>query len=122
VTSFDRLKRPLDRLPGHKLKPSRWGHSLVQNSKPHLSMKISYFLGIDAAKHKIRAALSQGQERFLFENDLPVTASARKTQSRITRLLPAQTGPKQTSRSGHQPSHAHPHPQSCRRASFPKTL
>jgi transposase len=39
-------------------------------------MKISYFLGIDAAKHKIRAALSQGQERFLFEKDLPVTASA----------------------------------------------
>jgi transposase len=38
-------------------------------------MKPSYFLGIDAAKHKIRAALSKGQERFLFQKDLPVTAS-----------------------------------------------
>src|SRR5919106_249383 len=61
--SFHRLKRTSHRkrLLGHKLKPSRCCHSLVQNSKPHLSMKISYFLGIDAAKHKIRVALSKGQ-------------------------------------------------------------
>jgi transposase len=38
-------------------------------------MKISYFLGIDAAKHKIRAALSDRQERVLFEKDLPVHAT-----------------------------------------------
>ena len=76
LMSFDRLKRPFDRSLGHKLKPSRCCHSLVQNSKPHLSMKLSYFLGIDAAKHKIRATLFQGQERLLFEKDLPVKASA----------------------------------------------
>jgi transposase len=71
--SFDRLKRPPQRkrLPGHKLKPSS-ANLLTQNSKPHLSMKQTYFLGIDAAKYKIRAALSAGQERFLFEKDLPV--------------------------------------------------
>ena len=39
-------------------------------------MKPSYFLGIDAAKHKIRVALSHGQERFLFQKDLPIKASA----------------------------------------------
>ena len=71
--SFDRLKR-LERLPGHKLKPSRTD-SLVQNSKPHLSMKPTYILGLDAAKHKVRAALSGAQQRFLFEKDLPVRAS-----------------------------------------------
>ena len=69
--SFDRLKRPWNRSLGHKLKPSR-GHLLVQNSKPHLSMKISYFLGLDAAKHKIRAALGDAPGRILFEKDLPV--------------------------------------------------
>jgi transposase len=37
-------------------------------------MKQIYFLGIDAAKHKIRAALSEGAERMLFEKDLPVRA------------------------------------------------
>jgi transposase len=74
--SFDRLKEPPQRKPllGHKLKPSR-ANLLIQNSKPHLSMKISYFLGIDAAKHKIRATLSTGQERVLFEKDLPVNAT-----------------------------------------------
>ena len=35
-------------------------------------MKIFYFLGIDAAKHKIRAALSDDSEGVLFEKDLPV--------------------------------------------------
>jgi transposase len=73
LMSFNRLKRPLDRLLGHKLKPSR-ANLLVQNSKPHLSMKQSYFLGIDAAKHKIRAALANAQQRILFEKHLPVTA------------------------------------------------
>ena len=47
-------------------------------------MKISYFLGIDAAKHKIRAALSTGQERVLFEKDLPVnTAGLRELLAQI---------------------------------------
>jgi transposase len=40
-------------------------------------MKISYVLGIDAAKHKIRVALCDVTERILFEKDLPVRASAR---------------------------------------------
>src|SRR5207253_7791218 len=74
--SFDRLKRPprkRKRLLGHKLKPSR-RHLNVQNSKPHLSMKVSYFLGIDAAKHKIRIALSAAQGALLLEKDLPATA------------------------------------------------
>jgi hypothetical protein len=72
--SFDRLKPPLERLLGHKLKPSR-SNLLVQNSKPHLSMKQTYILGLDAAKHKVRAALSAADERFLFEKDLPVNAA-----------------------------------------------
>src|SRR5438445_4044595 len=75
--SFDRLKRPprkRKRLLGHKLKPSR-RHLNVQNSKPHLSMKISYFLGIDAAKHKIRITLSAAQGALLFEKDLPVNGT-----------------------------------------------
>src|SRR5947199_187662 len=75
--SFDRLKRPprkRKRLLGHKPKPSR-RHLIVQNSKPHLSMKLLYFLGIDAAKHKIRAALSAGRETLLLEKDLPATAT-----------------------------------------------
>ena len=70
--SFDRLKRS-ERLLGHKLKPSG-ANLLTQNSKPHLSMKQTYILGIDAAKHKVRAALSGADERFLFEKDLPVSA------------------------------------------------
>jgi len=51
--SFDRLKRTQrrKRLPGHKLKPSR-ATLFVQNSKPHLSMKPTYFLGVDAAYAK----------------------------------------------------------------------
>src|SRR5439155_8409544 len=71
--SFDRLKRTQSRkrLPGHKLKPSRC-HLIVQNSKPHLSMKPTYFLGIDAAKHKMRATLSNRSEHVLFEKDLSV--------------------------------------------------
>src|SRR5882757_632310 len=71
--SFDRLKRTQGRkrLPGHKLKPSR-ATLFVQNSKPHLSMKQTYILAIDVAKHKVRAALSGADERLLFEKDLPV--------------------------------------------------
>jgi transposase len=38
-------------------------------------MKPSYFLGIDAAKHKIRVALSDAKERLLFEKYLPVRAT-----------------------------------------------
>src|SRR5438270_9628500 len=74
--SFDRLKRTQSRkrLPGHKLKPSRC-HLIVQNSKPHLSMKPTYFLGIDAAKHKMRATLSNRSEHVLFEKDLSVEAT-----------------------------------------------
>jgi transposase len=76
LMSFDRLKRTQKRkrLLGHKLKPSR-ATLLIQNSKPHLSMKQTYYLGIDAAKHKIRVALSTGDERVLFEKDLPVNAT-----------------------------------------------
>ena len=38
-------------------------------------MKLLYFLGIDAAKHKIRAALSAGRETLLLEKDLLATAT-----------------------------------------------
>jgi hypothetical protein len=39
-------------------------------------MKATYILGIDAAKHKIRAALrGVTEERFRFEMDLPVSAA-----------------------------------------------
>ena len=38
-------------------------------------MKPTYFLGIDAAKHKMRAALSNRSEHVLFEKDLPVAAT-----------------------------------------------
>lgn len=74
--SFDRLKRTQSRkrLPGHKLKPSR-ATLFVQNSKPHLSMKPTYFLDIDAAKHKMRAALSNRLEHVLFEKDPSVQAT-----------------------------------------------
>jgi transposase len=41
-------------------------------------MKPSYFLGIDTAKHKIRVALSDADERLLFERDLPVSAAGRR--------------------------------------------
>jgi len=39
-------------------------------------MKTSYFLGIDAAKHKIRAALSDKENRLLWQSDLAVSAGA----------------------------------------------
>ena len=42
-------------------------------------MKPTYILGIDAAKHKIRAALrGAAAERYLFEMDLPVSAAGRR--------------------------------------------
>jgi transposase len=39
-------------------------------------MKTSYFLGIDAAKHKIRAALSDKENRLLWQSDLAVSVGA----------------------------------------------
>jgi transposase len=86
--SFDRLKHPLERLLGHKLKPSRT-NLLIQNSKPHLSMKPTYILGLDAAKHKVRAALSGANERLLFEKDLPVNAGGlRQLLARLQTHVP----------------------------------
>jgi transposase len=38
-------------------------------------MKPTYILGIDIAKHKVRAALSDARGRLLFEKDLPVSAA-----------------------------------------------
>jgi transposase len=38
-------------------------------------MKPTYFLGLDTAKSKIRVALRDGNERLLFEKDLPATGS-----------------------------------------------
>ena len=38
-------------------------------------MKPTYFLGIDAAKHKMRATLSNRSEHVLFEKDLSVEAT-----------------------------------------------
>ena len=38
-------------------------------------MKTTYILGLDAAKHKVRAALRAAEERFLWEKDLPVSAA-----------------------------------------------
>ena len=38
-------------------------------------MKTTYILGIDTAKHKVRAALSGADERFLFEKDLAASAA-----------------------------------------------
>lgn len=87
--SFYRLKGPSQRNPllGHKLKPSPQRHFINQNSKPHLSMKPTYFLGIDAAKHKIRAALATAQQHILFEKDLPASAPG---MDQLLSLLKAQ--------------------------------
>ncbi len=42
-------------------------------------MKIDYYLGLDAAKHKVRLALrGSTSERFLLEKDLPVSAAGRR--------------------------------------------
>ena len=41
-------------------------------------MKIDYYLGLDAAKHKVRVALRGSAERLLLERDLPVSAAGRR--------------------------------------------
>lgn len=52
-------------------------------------MKQSYFLGLDAAKHKIRAALSDGLGRILLEKDLPVNITGlRELLARVGALVP----------------------------------
>jgi transposase len=52
-------------------------------------MKISYFLGLDTAKHKIRAALANGPGRILFEKDLPVNITGlRELLVRLQVLVP----------------------------------
>jgi len=52
-------------------------------------MKISYFLGLDAAKHKIRAALADSPGRILFEKDLLVNiAGLRELLARLQTLVP----------------------------------
>ncbi len=40
-------------------------------------MKPIYCLGLDVAKHKLRAALAGGDGRICFEADLPVSAAGR---------------------------------------------
>ncbi len=40
-------------------------------------MKPLYCLGLDVAKHKLRAALCDGAGAILFEHDLPVSAAGR---------------------------------------------
>jgi transposase len=53
-------------------------------------MKLSYILGIDVAKHKVRAALRGAEERFLLEKDLPVSAAGlRELLARLRELVPA---------------------------------
>jgi transposase len=42
-------------------------------------MKIDYYLGLDAAKHKVRVALRGSAERLLLERDLPVNAAGRRS-------------------------------------------
>ena len=58
-------------------------------------MKTTYILGIDAAKHKIRAALRGAQEeRCLFEKDLPVSAAGlRELLAQLKERVP---GPRAT--------------------------
>ena len=41
-------------------------------------MKQLYCLGLDVAKHKLRAALCDGEGEILFEQDLPVSAAGRE--------------------------------------------
>jgi transposase len=88
--SFDRLKRTQqrNRSPGYKLKPSQ--AICLENLKPPTSMKITYILGLDAAKHKIRAALrGAGEERFLLEKDLPVSAAGvRELLAQLHKCVP----------------------------------
>jgi hypothetical protein len=53
-------------------------------------MKIDYYLGLDAAKHKVRVALRGKAERLLVERDLPVSAGGRRELlALLGRHLPA---------------------------------
>jgi len=53
-------------------------------------MKIDYYLGLDAAKHKVRVALRGRAERLLLERDLPVNAAGRRELlALLARHLPA---------------------------------
>jgi hypothetical protein len=54
---------------------SPWGVICSKTQKPPTSMKTTYILGMDAAKHKIRVALC-GAQGPLFEKDLPGSATA----------------------------------------------
>lgn len=53
-------------------------------------MKTTYILGLDVAKHKIRAALcGAAEERFLFEQDLPARAAGvRELLARLAKEMP----------------------------------
>ena len=75
--SFDRLRCTLlwEHSPGHKLKPP--GSLLKLKTNPTSTMQPIYSLGLDVAKQKIRAALSDAKGRLLWENDLPVSAAGR---------------------------------------------
>ncbi len=56
-------------------------------------MKLLYCLGLDVAKHKLRAALAGGDGRICFEADLPVSAAGRAellAQVRVRVPKPAQ--------------------------------
>ena len=52
-------------------------------------MKPTYFLGLDAAKHKIRAALADGLGRLVLEKDLPVNGTGLgELLARLRALVP----------------------------------
>jgi len=56
-------------------------------------MKITYYLGLDAAKHKVRVALRGTTERLLLEKDLPVSAAGgRELCALLARHVPAGEG------------------------------
>ena len=53
-------------------------------------MKTDYYLGLDAAKHKVRVALRGSAEQFLVERDLAVSAAGRRELlALLGRHLPA---------------------------------
>ena len=52
-------------------------------------MKQTYFLGIDAAKHKIHVALTDKENRLLWQSDLAVSAGAlRELLAKLQRHVP----------------------------------
>ena len=56
-------------------------------------MKIDYYLGLDTAKQKVRVALRGSAERFLLEEDLPVSAAGRRELlALLARHLPPEAG------------------------------